>query len=213
MTAPHDDERIVTDLLKAIEGDADILRPVLLDLRSLANGPVPVPSPELAKLLLGSTVVPLDTRRRTRRRAAIFSLAVIAAMGVGTTAAAAMSPEFRATTQHVITGIVTGLTPGATSSVKPTPTPEPSNGNAPVGSTSEHPTPHPTPTGSVSPLNQQESNGSSHGQSDRQTPAKPVLPVTPSQKDHVPGIPPTPQKNSSNGLIPGVPEGVVPGIN
>jgi hypothetical protein len=211
MTAAHDDERIVADLLGAIEGDADTLRPVLLDLRSHAHGPVPVPSPELAKLLLGPTVVPLDARRRTRRHAAIFSLAVVAAMGVGTTAAAAMSPEFRSTTQHVITGIVSGLTPGPTSPGTQTPAPKPSHANAPVTSTTTHPTPNATPTDSHPPQAPQKPNRSSHGPADPLIPGKPVVPVVPSQRDHTPGIPPTPQKNTTNGLIPGIFDGVVSG--
>jgi hypothetical protein len=212
MTAADDDERIVTDLLKAIDGDAGPLRPALLELRSLAHGPVPVPSPELADLLVGSPVVSLAPRRRAR--AAIFSLAVVAAMGVGTTAAAALSPEFRTATQHVITGIVGGLTPGATSPVPHTPTPEPSTANGPVRPTTTHPTPHPTPTDSLPPQTPGQPNGSSPGHPGPLIPVKPVPPVVPSQKDHTPGIPPTPgipatpQKSWTNGMIPGIYDGV-----
>jgi hypothetical protein len=207
-----DDERIVTDLLKAIDGEAGSLRPALLELRSLAHGPVPVPSPELADLLVGSAVVSLVPRRRARRRAAIFSLAVVTAMGVGTTAAAAMSPEFRTATQHVITGIVGGLTPGATSSVTQTPTPEPSTANAPVRSTTTHPAPHSTPTDSLPP--QTPGQRSSPGHPDPLVPVKQVPPVLPSQKDHIPGVPPTPgrpstpQKSWTDGMIPGISDGV-----
>ncbi|MCU1585454.1 MAG: hypothetical protein JWM49_2010 [Microbacteriaceae bacterium] len=205
MTAGHDDDRIVTDLLTAIEGDGDTLRPVLLELRSFANGPVPVPSPELAELM-DSTVVSLATRRRTRRRAVIFSVAVVTAMGVGTTAAAAaVSPEFRATTQRVITGIVSGLTPpGDTSPVDPASTPNPSNVTVPAKSTTTHPTPHPAPTDSLAPQPSPKPNRSSHGQSDPLPSVKPVLPVPPSQGDHIPGIPPTPHKIWTNGLVPGI---------
>jgi hypothetical protein len=204
MTAGHDDERIVTDLLTGIEGDGDTLRPLLLELRSFANGPVPAPSPELAELM-DSTVVSLATRRRAHHRAVIFSLAVVTAMGVGTTAAAAaVSPEFRATTQHLITGIVDGLTPGGASSVKPASTPNPSNVTGPAKSTTTHQTPHPAPKASPSPQSTPGPNGSSPGQSDQLAPVKPVLPVSPSQTDHIPGIPPTPHKIWTDGLVPGI---------
>jgi hypothetical protein len=91
--------------------DANDLRPLLLELRSLGAGAPPVPSAELAALMTAGPV-DLSARRRMRhRRLIVAAIAVAASVGVGASAAAA-SPEFRHTAQQAITFVLHSLAPG-----------------------------------------------------------------------------------------------------
>lgn len=119
------DERIVDTLLaESGEHQSDQLKPLLLQLRSLAHSTAPAPSAELAELMSLMTgsgvagnaevvgageVVSLSSWRRGGRRAALV-VALAVTMGLGAGAAAAASPDFRATAQQVIENVMAPLT-------------------------------------------------------------------------------------------------------
>ncbi len=108
------DEQLVDGMLsEAGETDSAGLRLVLLELRSLANSPVPEPSVELAAFLSRDVAAPgvaaLDSRRRRKHRPVLLSLTIITAMGLGIGAAAAASPDFRNAAQHAITTAVNAI--------------------------------------------------------------------------------------------------------
>jgi hypothetical protein len=136
MNTVHDpeDAHIVERLLRESGAEeSDVLRPVLLELRALATGEPPVPSAAVAALLAHDTtnVIPFDGGHRRSRRAAFTVLAVAAALGAGTAAAAATDEGFRAGLQNTVGTIVTVLTTGRPPSpadppVAPEDSPEPS---------------------------------------------------------------------------------------
>ena len=104
------------------------LRRALTQLERDATSLTPMPSPDLAALLA-------PTGRRSigrHQRILMTTLIVVGTLGVGATAAAAASPEFRAATQHVFDS-VTGIFPPSA--------PAPSDGGG-------HETPLATPTAS-----------------------------------------------------------------
>ena len=111
------------------------LRSALTQLEQDATSLIPMPSPDLAALLA-------PTGRRSvgrRQRILLTTLIVVSTLGVGATAAAAASPEFRAATQHVFDS-VTGIFPSITQA--------PSDGGVyemPLAT----PTPSPTATDNV----------------------------------------------------------------
>ena len=113
----HDEQLVDGMLSETGETDSAGLRLVLLELRSLANGPAPEPSAELAAFLT-TGVATMASRRRRKHRPVLLSLTIIAAMGLGIGAAAAASPEFRNAAQHAITtavnAIATAIHPPAT---------------------------------------------------------------------------------------------------
>lgn len=114
-TPDHGDARILDRLLRESNTEeSDLLRPVLLELLALGTGEPPVPSPEVAALLVpgASNVVRLDAAPRRARRAAFTVLAVAATLGAGTAAAAATDEGFRAGLQNTVATIVTALTTG-----------------------------------------------------------------------------------------------------
>jgi hypothetical protein len=151
MTLDRNDSRIVDDLLSDFdEHETAQLRSVLLDLRSLSQQPAPTPSPALAAILDG-TVATLNSRRRRGRRGVIFSLALVGLMGVGAGTAAAVSPDFRSGTSHVITGIANGLSLGSKPTVHPGSHPSTVPSHSPGGSASTHAKLHQTPSPSVPP--------------------------------------------------------------
>jgi hypothetical protein len=134
-TAPdHGDARIIDRLLRESNTEeSDLLRPVLLELRALGTGEPPVPSPEVAALLVpgASNVVRLDAAPRRARRAAFTVLAVAATLGAGTAAAAATDEGFRAGLQNtvatIVTALITGPQPSPAPSVATTDSPAPSS--------------------------------------------------------------------------------------
>lgn len=134
------DERIVDQLLLETDMDyASELKPALLGLRSLAAGPVPVPSAKLAALMAAPAPIDLDARRkRKRRRVAIATLAVAASMGIGTAAVAATDPGFREKAGETITTLINTVTHGH--SGRPAPAPKIGPTGAP-GQDPDHPTP------------------------------------------------------------------------
>lgn len=131
-------------------GAGDTLRPVLLELRRLADGDPPDPSAAVAELMNPHTapVTGLEARRRNRhRRTIIATTAVDLSLGLGAAAAAAASPEIRDDAQKTITGIIHTLIPGSQHApVNPVPA------NAPATTIPAPFTPGPaTPTESAPP--------------------------------------------------------------
>jgi hypothetical protein len=118
--------------------ESDALRPVLLQLRALRTGEPPVPSPEVAALLVPDTtnVILLDAAPRRSRRAVFTILAVTATLGAGTAAAAAVDEGFRTGLQNAVATIFTALTTGT----HPSPA-VPSVTPAPAVSTAQPPAP------------------------------------------------------------------------
>lgn len=182
------DEQLVDDLLsETAETDSAGLRMVLLELRSLANGPAPEPSAELAALL-NPDIVTLDSRRRRKPRPILVSLAVIAAMSLGVGAAAAASPEFRSAAQHAISTAVSAI---STAIHAPTRPQTPANPR----STSSRPLVSPSPLPSANP----------------RIPILPTIPARPepsaSARPANPGQPPThtlpPQAQRNTASPPG----------
>ncbi len=161
------DEQLVDDLLSETEEtDSAGLRMVLLELRSLANGPAPEPSAELAAFL-NPDIVTLASRRRRKHRPILVSLTVIAAMSLGVGAAAAASPEFRNAAQHAISTAVSAITTAIHPSAPPR---TPANPR----STSSRPLVSPSPTPSA----------------DRHVPGLPTTPTIPARPDHSASVPP-----------------------
>jgi hypothetical protein len=193
MTHDHDDGPIIDDLLSEFDAnDTERLRSVLLDLRSLSQVPVPTPSVELAALLEGN-VARLNPRRRRGRRGVIFSLALVGLMGAGTGAAAALSPDFRSGTAHLVTGIVNGLSQGTGQTTQPAPrapvVPTHSSGGSANSHSTSQPTPHPTPSRSLPPQAQGGSGKPSNSPSNSESTDHPTPPVTLPRSTHAPSKP------------------------
>jgi hypothetical protein len=159
-TAPDHggDARIIDRLLRESNTEeSDLLRTVLLELRALGTGEPPVPSPEVAALLVpgASNVVRLDAAPRRARRTAFTILAVAATLGAGTAAAAATDEGFRAGLQNTVATIVTALTTGPQPSPAPSvapsgsPTPSPAASGGPGSSTAVPPALPGTPPGTI----------------------------------------------------------------
>jgi hypothetical protein len=184
MTRERNDGRIIDELLSEFdEHGTEQLRSVLLDLRSLSEESAPAPSAELAALLDGNVATPRRRRRRVHR-GAVFSLALVGLMGTGVGAAAALSPDFRAGTAHIVTGIVNGLSHGGGPSAQPAPRASVVPTHPSDGSVNGHPTPHPTPSPSLPPQ--------AHG-----GPGKPSsLPTNSEATDH-PTPPATPPRSTN----------------
>ncbi|HEY4153040.1 MAG TPA: hypothetical protein VGM38_06935 [Pseudolysinimonas sp.] len=155
-----DVERLLTE--SGLNGD-DQLRRALTQLQADSTSTRPTPSPELSELLTSSR--PVFVFRK--HRGTLTALIVIGAVSGGVTAAAAASPEVRASVQHVFE-VVTGAhpdspaTPTGTSSPRPETVPGGSapgqQSSSPSGSPSAHPTtgvgngaPKPTPGASHRP--------------------------------------------------------------
>jgi hypothetical protein len=123
------------------------------EVRSLGLGEVPAPSDEVAALMGpgASTIRPLA--RPGRRRAILITLAVVASLGMGATAAAAASPQIRSAAQNAVAFLVHAVAPGLTvpaspsrgpiPSDRPSPTPRPT---APTVAPGRTDTPRATPT-------------------------------------------------------------------
>ena len=109
---PDRDEQVIDQLLAeaGMEGAVD-LRPVLLELRSLAAGISLMPSAELAALMVARPVRLPASRRIRHRRMIVVSLVVAASLGIGASAAAA-SPEIRDTAQKAIAFLIHAVVPG-----------------------------------------------------------------------------------------------------
>jgi hypothetical protein len=151
MTTRHtlQDERIVDQfLLDADMDDSAGLKDALLELRTLAAGPPPAPSADLAALMTPGPVSLDARRRRKHRRMAIAAIAVAASMGVGTAAVAATDPGFREKAQETITILINTVTNGP--AAPPPGRPSPGHSPAPAAPlspahTAEPPAPVPGP--------------------------------------------------------------------
>jgi len=208
-TAPdHGDARIIDRLLRESNTEeSDLLRPVLLELRALGTGEPPVPSPEVAALLVPDTtnVIPFDAAPRRARRAAFTVLAVAATLGAGTAAAAATDEGFRAGLQNTVATIVTAFTtgpqpspavPSVATSASPTPSPAASGG--PGSSTAVPPALQDTPPNTIP-----------HGIPSWLTPGTEASPTDPAAP-HSDAPVPADQKQTHPAPSPAVPNPVLP---
>jgi hypothetical protein len=155
MTTGHDDlggDGLGLDSLLSEVDDAtaDAVRPLLLQLQTLARGPVPAPSAELAAQLAGN-VMSLNSRRRFGRHGVIAGLATVGVLALGVGTAAAVSPEFRSGATDVITELVNSTPLGHHSSDNPGQSGSVDHGDAGGGSSGSDSRAHPTPTPSPSP--------------------------------------------------------------
>ncbi|TAL42130.1 MAG: hypothetical protein EPN91_09115 [Salinibacterium sp.] len=157
----------VDDLFSDIdESTVDAVTPLLLELRRLADGPVPTPSAELAALL-AKNVTSLESRRSRRQsrhpfrgHPTITALVAVGVLAVGVGTAAAVSPEFRSGTTDVITGVLNGTPANQHSSGHTGQSGPDSQGNS-GGNSSDAPgrSHSPSPTHSAHPG---KGNGSTH---------------------------------------------------
>jgi hypothetical protein len=194
MTRDRDDGPIIDELLSEFDAhDTEQLRSMLLDLRSLSQEPAPTPSADLAALLEGGIATLHPRRRRCRRRGVIFSLALVGLMGTGAGAAAALSPDFRAGTAHIVTGIVNGLSHAAEPAAQPAPrasvVPTHSSGGSANSRSTSKPTSHPTPSRSLPPQAHGGSAKPSDSPANSEATDHPTPPVTLPRSTHAPSKP------------------------
>lgn len=98
------DEHVVDSVLAEAGGhQPDALREALLELRGFAHGPALSPYGVERRR---RPAIDLAGPRRFRRKAGLASLAVVAAMGLGAGAAAAVSPDFRSSAQQTVAGLI-----------------------------------------------------------------------------------------------------------
>jgi len=145
-----EDEQIIDRVLHDADlEDAGELRDLLLELRTLAGGPPPMPSAELAALMAPAAVSLDAHRQRKHRRMTIAAIMVAASMGAGTAAVAATDQGFRDKAQENITILINAVTNGPAApapgrpSGPPAPAPMPVPGQgagpaAPVKGPPEH---------------------------------------------------------------------------
>jgi hypothetical protein len=129
-------------LVESDMGDDDELRGLLAELKRDATSVRPMPSAELAALM-----VPARPRSAIRRhRGLVTAVIVIGTLGVGATAAAA-SPEVRAAAHQVFQAVTGVVLPGTnrpaphgdTSAPASTPTPLRSHAEMPHPTATDHP--------------------------------------------------------------------------
>ncbi len=139
------DQHIVEGLLAETGMDhptaSGLLKPALMDVRSIAHGPQPTPHGEFAALLASldagstaahgsGTVSSLEAHRRKRHpRLVIAATALSLTLGAGA-AAAAVNPDFRDNVQKTVTALVGPLTPAPNE--RPPGTPAPVDAPAPA---------------------------------------------------------------------------------
>lgn len=136
-----EDEQIIDRFLHDADmPDAGELRDLLLGLRTMAGGPPPMPSAEVAALMAPAAVSLAARRQRRHRRMAIAAIMVAASVGAGTAAVAATDQGFRDKAQETITVLINAVTngppapaPGRPSPgpLVPVPTPVPGQGAGP----------------------------------------------------------------------------------
>lgn len=157
----------VEELLDDAELAADVrLRDFLVELRETATAVRPVPSAELAALL-----IPAPRRSALRRRGAVITtLVLVGTLAAGTTAAAA-SPDVRTATGRVIQAVVGAIipatppTPGLTASPHSTHAPMPPqsvNSSHPNATDHRGATDHPGSGAPNSSSNSHSDSGTSH---------------------------------------------------
>ena len=172
--------RNATDrLLEEMGMESDpVLTSILAEIELLASIEPPTPSSDVAALMGRITGRPAQ-KRAGRRKAVIITCAVVVSLGMGISAAAAVSPQVRDVTQGALEFLIHTITPSptppASHSKVPTPdkthslparsTPAPSSrshaGNAGGAQTSQHGEPsavpgrgesaHPTPNPHATP--------------------------------------------------------------
>ncbi|MHB1172765.1 MAG: hypothetical protein ACYCZY_09785 [Lacisediminihabitans sp.] len=189
---PDRDRQAIDQLLaEADMEDAVDLRPVLLELRSLAAGTPPMPSAELAALMAAGPVSLHAPRRIRHRRMIVAALAVAASIGVGAAAAAA-SPEFRDTAQKAIAFLIHTFIPGTIQSPAHPGVPAPASTHTPATPTTPSGTTRPTPSDVPSATPSTRPTGPARPGPTQTVPGQPT-----------PGTPPAnPPARSQNGNTP-----------
>lgn len=125
-----------------MEGDP-VLTSFLTEIEQLASVEPPIPSPDIAALM-GRTAVKPNRKRSGHRKAVIVVGAVVISLGMGVSAAAAVSPQVRDVTQGAVEFLIHTITSVPVSPVNhprvPTPdkTHSPSKLSTPTRSDSTH---------------------------------------------------------------------------
>lgn len=172
-TPPTPDGSVINRLLNeaGMEDDLD-LASFLLELRELSADTPPTPSAEVSALMVATPVKLRASKNSRHRRMALIVLAVGASLGMGVSAAAAVSPQVHDAAQNAITFLVHAVVPGLDHS--------PTRSQIPATGSTHAPTVRPTPT--PTPI--------TPGRSDipRVTPLpRPTIPViTPGRQEPVP---------------------------
>jgi hypothetical protein len=98
-----------------MEGDP-VLASFLAEIELLASVEPPTPSSDVAALM-GRTTAGPPRKRMVRRKAVIVVGAVVVSLGMGVSAAAAVSPQIRDVTQGAVEFLIHTIVPGAASPV------------------------------------------------------------------------------------------------
>lgn len=176
-TPPLPDGSVINRLLNeaGMEDDLD-LASFLLELREISADTPPTPSVEVSALMVATPVKLRASKNSRHRRMVLIVLAVVASLGMGVSAAAAVSPQVHDAAQNAITFLVHAVVPGLDHSptrsqipasggthaptLWPTPTPTPiAPGRSDIPSVTPSPrsvTPLPRPTAPVITPGQQE---------------------------------------------------------
>ena len=137
-TPPTPDGSVINRLLNeaGMEDDLD-LASFLLELRELSADTPPTPSAEVSALMVATPVKLRASKNSRHRRMALIVLAVGASLGMGVSAAAAVSPQVHDAAQNAITFLVHAVVPGLDHS--------PTRSQIPATGSTHAPTVRPTP--------------------------------------------------------------------
>ncbi|MCU1596581.1 MAG: hypothetical protein JWQ47_320 [Glaciihabitans sp.] len=139
----RDDHGIVTLLRSEGMAEEARLAESLAELQTLALSEAPAPSPSLESLMAAPA-----RRARRARPALVILISAGATLGLGVSAAAAVSPEFRTSTGRVIQTLAEIVAPGSIKAPTDSPSPVPKQpGQTPIPNSPAVPAPattHPT---------------------------------------------------------------------
>lgn len=138
-TPPTPDGSVINRLLNeaGMEDDLD-LASFLLELRELSADTPPTPSADVSALMVATPVKLRASKNSRHRRMVLIVLAVGASLGMGVSAAAAVSPQVHDAAQNAITFLVHAVVPGLDHS--------PTRSQIPASGSTHAPTVRPTST-------------------------------------------------------------------
>lgn len=136
--------------------DDRALAALLLELKSLAPSAPPAPSAAVRELM--GAPVPLRSRMPRGRRISLISVAIAASLGMGVSAAAAVSPDVRSAMGDAISSVVGSVLPGLVPPPAPQPPSVPGKPHQPAeriaptpGATGDGMVPKPAPSRKATP--------------------------------------------------------------
>jgi hypothetical protein len=138
-TPPTPDGSVIDRLLSeaGMEDDLD-LASFLLELRTLSAGAPPTPSAGVSALMAQAVTKPRASKHLLRRRMIVIAFTVTASLGLGVSAAAAVSPQVRDAAQKALVFLVHTVAPGLSH--------PPTQSRIPASGSTHAPTVRPTPT-------------------------------------------------------------------